>query len=327
MYKEHDNKSVISLVGVIAITLLTAFAAWLPAFWFQPILLNTQGGGTLYRGIVPLLDNMATATPVITLVALLALSIWQCWQCDNLRLVKTTSLLPILFVLLLMGVFVSEHGVSPGIPASICVYMAFVQLSRPCNYEDTLWRSLEMGLFLSIASLFAPTYVFYIPIFWIGMQLLNRLQIAHLFASIIGLITPYVLLFGFWFLTDNTQLITYQCELLDTQFCIDWLWSIHETILLIIIGIALLVALMGFLHQHTDRIHPRAISSCCFVVAFSALLLCLLYHNAHHTPVLVLFTSLVLTQYFNYRSKKLTTVFFYTFIASLLFVYTTQFVA
>lgn len=327
MYKEHDNKSVISLVGVIILTLLTGFAAWFPAFWFQPNVLNTQGGGTLYRAITPLLDNMASTAPLVTLVVLLALSIWQCWQCANLRLVKTTSLLPILFVLLLAGVFVSEHGVSPGLFASLCVYLAFVQLVHPCSYEDTLWRALETGVLLSTASIFAPTYIFYIPIFWIGMQQLNRLHVAHILASIIGIITPYILLFGFWFLTDNTALIVYQYELLHTQFCVDWLWSMHESILLGIIGIALLVALIGFLHQHTDRIHPRAISSCCFLVAFSALLLSFLYHNAHHSLTLVLFTSLVLTQYFNYRSKKLTTVFFYTLIASLLFVYITQFIA
>lgn len=327
MYREHDNKSVISGAGSILLTLLTGFVAWFPAFWLKHTPLYTQGGGTLYRVLTPVLEQTAPYTPLIALVVSFIMGIVLCCRSANLRLVKTTSLLPILFTVLLTGIFTSEHGVSPGLLATLCVYIAFSKLVTPCHYDDAMWYMLETGFFVSLATLFAPTYIFYLPICWIGMQLFNHLRSPHLLALTIGFIIPYLLGYGFWFLTDNTALITYQWNVLSHQFCIEWLWSMHETILLIILGLTLLVALVAFLRQHSDRIHPRAVSSLCFLWAFTALLLSFLYHNAHHTPTLVLFASLLLTQYFHIRSKKLTRVFFYTLIASILFVYLTQFAA
>lgn len=327
MYREHDNKSVISLTGILLVTLLIGASVWIPAYLFENSLLNTTGSGALYRALTPLLTNISTYVPIVAWVVMLGISMAQCWQCAHLRLVKNTSLLPILLNVLLFGVFLSEKGISPGLPASICLYIAFVQMITPCSYEDNLWRMVETGFFVALASLFAPTYVLYIPVCWMGMQMLNKFNFPALLASIIGMMVPYILLFGFWFLTNQSDTIAYQWEVLQHQFCLEWLWTTHETILLIIIGITLLVALMGFMHQHTDRIHPRAVSSCCFTLAFASLLLAFLYHNAHHTPALVLFTTLVLTQYFHYRSKKTTTVFFYAFILALLFVYLTQFFA
>lgn len=325
MYKEHDNKSVISLSGVILLTLLVGALVWIPTYLFDTPTIHTAGGGTLYRALTPMLTQMTAYAPLVSWAIMLGISIWQCWQCAHLRLVRSTSLLPILFNVLLFGMFVSEHSITPGLPAAICLYIAFMQLISPCNYEDSLWHAVETGFFVALSSLFAPTYVLYLPICWIGMVLLNQFKLPHLLASLMGMLIPYILLFSFWFLTNQNHLIIYQWEVLQHQFCLDWLWSTHETILLALMGITLLVALLGFMHQHTDRLHPRAVSSTCFALSFASLLLAFLYHNAHHTPALVLFTTLVLTQYFHYRSKKATTVFFYALTICLLFVYLTQF--
>lgn len=327
MYREHDNKSVVPVAGSLLLTLLTGFTVWFPAFWWDHTLLHTQGGGTLYRVLTPFIDLIPTYAPLITLLVMVAMGGILCWQCATLRLLKTTSLLPILFTVLLTGVFVSEHGISPGLPAALCLYIAFARLIAPTTYEDALWNMLETGFFISLSSLFVPTCIFYLPICWIGMQRFNRLSASHLLSLCIGVLIPYVLLFSFWFLTDKTDLIAYQWQVLSHQFCVAWQWPMHQAILLGLIGVTLLVALMGFLHQPSDRIHPRAVGSLGFVWAFAALLLCFLYHNAHHTPTLVLFTSLVLTHYFHNRSKKITKVFFYAFISCLLFVYVTQFTA
>jgi hypothetical protein len=240
MYREHDNKSVISLTGILLLTLLIGASVWIPAYLFENSLLNTTGSGALYRALTPLLTNISTYVPIVAWVVMLGISMAQCWQCAHLRLVKNTSLLPILLNVLLFGVFLSEKGISPGLPASICLYIAFVQMITPCSYEDNLWRMVETGFFVALASLFAPTYVLYIPVCWMGMQMLNKFNFPALLASIIGMMVPYILLFGFWFLTNQSDTIAYQWEVLQHQFCLEWLWTTHETILLIIIGITLL---------------------------------------------------------------------------------------
>lgn len=325
MYKTGENKSIVSLAGGIVLTLLIGTTVWVPAFITTPTILATQGSGILYKAIEPLFTPFTSS--LLTLIFLICLGCWGCWQVEHHRLVKTASILPAFFMLFLPGLFLSEHGFSPGLPACICLYTAFSRIIVLCPQEDVQWRSLEMGFFVALATLFAPTFVFYIPLCLIGIHLLNRLTFQNLLASIIGIITPYILLVGFLFLTNQSDELVQLWQMANKQFCLSWQWGLHEGILLGLIGISLLVALMGFLHQHTDRIHPRAITSFAFVLAFGALILSLLYHNAHHTISLCMFASLLLTQYFNYRSQKLTRVFFYTFISSCLFVYGTLFIA
>ena len=326
MYREHDNKTVISLAGLMVLTLLTSVAAWLPAFLFAPTFSVNEGGGILFRAITAGLVAHPLLSMGITMALLLVLGIVQCVQSSNYRLVKTSSLLPVFFILLLPGLFVSEHTLSPGIFSAVCLYMAFTQIITPCTGDDAQWRSLEMGFFIALATLFAPTCLFYLPLFWVGMYLLNRFTLLNLFASVIGCITPYILLAGFLFLTDQQAELSWQWNVLSHQFCIQWLWSLHEVVLLALLAVALLVAFMGFLQQRSDRIHPRAIAAVAYVLAMGAWACSLLYHKAHHTIILVVFASLCLTQYFTHRSKKLTIVYFYSLIALLLFVYGTQFI-
>lgn len=327
MYKDQGNKTVISNLGVIVFTIVCATVAWLPAFIVPSEPLLTQGGGSLYRLLSPFIEANPVLSNSICLFLLLAMASLLCWHCMQLRLVRTLSLLPVLFVLVFTGILCSEHGISPGLPAGICIYLAFMQIIAPCSYEDGLWRSLEMGIFVALASLFAPTYLFYMPLFIIGMYLMNRLTGINLLGAIIGCCTPYILWLGFLYLTNQTQVIAYQWEVLNLQFCIEWLWSLHDGIIIVLIGIALLISLLGFLHQHTDRIHPRIVAHFSFILGFGALILSILYHNAHHSINFIFFAALSLTQYFNYRSKKITTAFFYAFMASLLFVYITQFLS
>lgn len=327
MYRKSDNKTIITHVGTVALTLLCATAAWIPAFIIPNEPLLIQGSGSLYRLLIPSIEFNPILSNTIALVLLVVMVGLQCWHAVHLRLVRTLSLLPALFILLFSGVLCSEHGISPGLLAGICIYIAFMRTIIPCNHEESLWHALEMGIFVSVASLFAPTYLLYLPLCIVGMHLMNQLNATNLLGALIGMFTPYILWIGFLFLTNQMEVVHYQWSVISQQFCIEWGWSLHDAIVIGIIAIALLVALLGFLHQHTDRIHPRAVSYFSFVLGFGALLLSLLYHNAHHSITLILFTSLMLTQYYNHRSKKITTVFFYVFIASLLFVYTTQFLS
>ena len=129
MYKEQGNKTVISNFAVVIPTLVCATAAWIPAFIFPSEPLLTQGGGSLYRTFVPFLESNPLLSNGICLLILLAMVGVQCWHSVQLRLVRTLSLLPALFILFFTGVLSSEHGISPGIPAGICIYIAFAQIT------------------------------------------------------------------------------------------------------------------------------------------------------------------------------------------------------
>ena len=326
MHKEQGNKTIISNLGVVILTLACATAAWLPAFILPSEPLLTQGGGSLYLMLLSSIQNNPILSNGICLLFLLGMASIQCWHTLHLRLVRTLSLLPALLILLLTGVLCSEHGISPGIPAGVCIYIAFTYIT---GYSESrsLYQSHTMGIFLALASLFAPTYLLYLPLFIIGMHILNKLTTTNILGTLIGYCTPYILWIGYLYLTDQTYTLQNLWEQLGQQFYIEWTWLTHDSIIIAIIGITLLISLFSFIRQHTDKIHPRMVSQFSFALGFCALLLSILYHNAHHSITLILFTSLTLTQYFSYHNKKRASILFYTFITSLLLVYGTQFIA
>ncbi len=324
MYKEHSTKT-ISNVVVVILTLVCATIAWVPAFITSPEPLLIQGGGSLYHLLLPSIEANPILSTGICLLLLLGIASIQCWHALHLKLVQNLSLLPALFILLFTGVLCSEHGISPGILAGICTYIAFAQIVAECSYQDSIWRALEMGIFLALASLFAPTYLLYLPLFVVGMHLLNRLTASHLFGVFVGFITPYILWSGTLYLTNQSNLMGYAMEQIGQQFAVAWQWPLHDGIILGIIGIVLCLSYTGFLHQRIDCIHARLVSIFIYVIGLGSLVLSCLYHNAHHSIACILFSSIALTQHFHVHTKKLTAIFFYFYIISILVVYGTQF--
>lgn len=325
MYKEQGNKTVIGHIGVIILTLVCATAAWLPAFIFPSEPLLTEGSGSLYQLLFLSIQTQPILSNCLALLLLVATISVQCWHSLQLRLVRTLSLLPALFILLLTGVLSPEHGITPGIPAGMCLYIAFTYLSAPSESKSR-FHSHTMGIFVALASLFNPTYLLYLPLFVIGMHLLNKLTVANFIAALIGCCTPYILWTGYLYLTDQTNIIQNLWEQLGQQFYVEWAWQVYETIIIAIMGLSLLVALFGFFSQRIDRIYPRMVLQFSFAMGFSALLLSLLYHDAQHSITLILFTSLALTQHFAYYNKKQSIILFYSFITTLLLVYGAQFI-
>lgn len=326
MYKESTNKTLISNLGIIILTLVCATATWLPAFILPTEPLLVQGGGSLYQCLFSSIHNYSALSNSICLLFLLGAIALQCWHCLQLRLVRNLSLLPGLFILLLTGVLCTDHQFNPGVPAGFSIYLAFTYITS-LSENDSLHQSHTMGLFVALASLFNPTYLLYLPLFIIGMYMFNKLTITNLVGTIIGFCTPYILWIGFLYLTDKTDILQNLWEQMGLAFKIEWNWQTYNTIIIAIIGISLLTSLVGSIRQHTDRIHPRIVSRFAFFLGLSAFVLSICYHNAHHSITLILFTSLILTQYFTSHNKKQSTLFFYSLITTLLLVYGLQFIA
>jgi hypothetical protein len=326
MHKESTNKTVISKLGIVILTLVCATATWLPAFISPTEPLLIQSGGSLYHILFSSIHNNAALSISVCLLFLLGTIALQCWHCLQLRLVRTLSLLPALFILLLTGVLCFDHGFNPGVPAGLCIYIAFAYITN-LSESDSLHQSHTMGLFIALASLFTPTFLLYLPLFIIGMYMFNKLTTTNLVGALIGICTPYILWIGCLYLTDNTYVLQNLWEQMGLAFKIAWIWQTYDIIIIAILGISLLISRVGSIRQHTDRIHPRIVSQFSFLLGLGALLLSICYHNAHHSITLILFTSLILTQYLTSNNKKQSTLFFYSFIATLLLVYGCQFIA
>lgn len=154
------------------------------------------------------------------------------------------------------------------------------------------------SLLLSAGSLLDPHLLYFIPLIWITAIIFKRLNLRAFFASLIGIITPYIIATSIFYLRDT---LDYQLILFADQFtAFKWsVPSVHQGFLVFLafIGIVSLITLAS-LQKKTDRLKT---------------------HSRHVITVVLLFLLLTIA-YFSFGLITLKSAFIYwSFPLSILF--------
>ena len=108
--------------------------------------------------------------------------------------------------------------------------LAFVRFLGMFENRYSVWNSFDIGFYLSLGSLFFFEMIYYVPIFWMGYFLYQQFNIKTLIASFMGCLTPYALVAGIFFLTDNLDTLIFsivQNSMEYRFFCVDYYHSSH----------------------------------------------------------------------------------------------------
>lgn len=146
-----------------------------------------------------------------------------------------SQVVPLLFMMAIFHIFQSYESPRAPIP----VYHSF--------------------LFLSIGSLLFPHITYLMPLFLVGMIPLRSMSLKSFVASLLGMITPYWFLFGYGFLTEQTDLWKEPLQAMITFQPIDFSHlSLNEKISG---GVTTLLLIVGTFHywqrSYIDRTQTR----------------------------------------------------------------------
>jgi len=111
--------------------------------------------------------------------------------------------LPGLMFLVLASSDPALLGFHPVIPANLFLILALVRLMDALDKKDPTLEVFNMGILISLAALFYfPAFVF---LGWLLVVLGRYLMVSFrsIVASILGFLTPFLLLGTWWFLTDR----------------------------------------------------------------------------------------------------------------------------
>lgn len=166
------------------------------------------------------------------------------------------------FIALTMTAVFMFKSIEPWV-VQLCLVLAYLMLSRCYQDRYAQGRAFFAFLFIGIASTVFVQALFFVPVFWIltGTNLM-ALSIRNLMASVLGLLTPWWFLAG-WYVFQRTPLAIVDRIMEITRFDAPFRFDTLDWHRLITLGFVAVVSLTGIIHylrnSYKDKIRTRMI--------------------------------------------------------------------
>jgi hypothetical protein len=185
---------------VIFLIIITLFAAWLSAV-LKPVSLSYSIAEPMpLYGLLRLITIKTQYLGVI--VSFLMVSIMAFLLVNfntQVLFINERTFLPALIYILLGGLFPQYQCLNPVLPASIFLMIAFGRIMDSYRKQGIVYNYFDAGILISTGSLFYANLIWFGLLVIIGIALLRSSNIVEISTSLLGLITPYVITFGVYY--------------------------------------------------------------------------------------------------------------------------------
>jgi len=113
------------------------------------------------------------------------------------------TFLPAFFYILLSGVFPGYQLLNPVIPASLFLLFAIIRINDVYRKTGLANNFFDAGLLIGTGSLFYGNLIWFMLLILIGIAVYRSFNIIELATSFIGLFTPWILTFCFYYIFDK----------------------------------------------------------------------------------------------------------------------------
>jgi len=188
--------------GVLVLIIITLLAVWTGAF------LNPMADSISEYNINPMplyeLLKMIIGSKVLTgvvfsflLVSVMAFLIVN----FNTKevFISERTFLPALFYVLTIGLFPQFQLLNPVLPASVFLLFALIRIIDSYHKPGIAYNFFDAGILISTGSLFYANLIWFGILIFIGIALLRPGNLIEITVSFFGLLTPYLLAFGYFY--------------------------------------------------------------------------------------------------------------------------------
>lgn len=221
---------------------------------------------------------------------------------ETFSFVRTRTMLPLFFFVLLMGSNASAHEFSFGQVSCVFLLLALWQVFDIYQKRNPVKQTFNIGFFLAIGSFFTVELLLFVPLFWIGMIRLNSFTLRTFLASLVGFICPFALFLGIAYLQSDVH---YYIDLFLNQFHFEFSFFNHNYIFILYIATITLGTLFAILnlvnHSFNDKIKvSRMLGFVSICFTFSILLFLLMSNKSVVVFTLAgIFSSILYAHYFS----------------------------
>lgn len=235
------------VILIVIIVLLT----WLGAF-LHPHLPSDQGFDVKPMPLFGLLMTVADFNPLFSEIIAFLLVLLIAFLLVNFNtsafFISERTFLPALIYVLLSGYFPQFQILNPVLPAAVFLILGIRKITESYKVQGIAFSFFDAGLLVSLGSLFYASLIWFGILLLIGIAILRTGSIKEIIISVIGLATPFFILYGFLYVTGENMNSLFSAVRYNLFFK-DASSSIHGFTLavLIIAGIIILVSVTHLL--------------------------------------------------------------------------------
>ncbi len=188
--------------GVIFLIVIILIAVWVSAILNRlptPMVIYETEPMPLYGLIKQFINNNHNLGVILSFLIVAIMAFMLVNFNTSVFFINERTFLPALFYVLFGGLFPDQQLLNPVIPASIFLMMAIIRIMDGYHKTETAYNYFDAGILISIGSLFWANLIWFGLLVIIGIALLRTGNLKEIVISVIGLLTPWLIIFGFYY--------------------------------------------------------------------------------------------------------------------------------
>ncbi len=310
----------------ILVIIISLVLVWLQALLnpVEPLLYHNTNPAPLYSLLISFFKGRPLAGIIFSMVLVLATGIYLVNFNTRLFFINERTFLPASLYILLSGYIYSNQVLNPILLASLLLLISVDRLIVSYRNPGIAYNLFDASLIIGIAALIYTNIIWFYLLIIIGIILFRSFNFREILISFIGLITPFIILYAFYYFTgrDITGLNHFFLNSIITDVP-DYYWS-HEFI--IVSSVNALIFILSLLHLwsifNTKKVKSRKIFS---LLTWMLILTVIIYFIVPAASVGLMYIFLIPLVYFltHYlvmmRNKKIANYLFAIIFLSVLF--------
>ena len=308
--------------------LITLFAVWISAIMNQrlhPRFIYETDPMPLYGLLKQAINNSHNLGVILSFLIVSLISFLIVNFNTTVFFINERTFLPALIYILLGGFFPDHQLMNPVLPASIFLMITIIRIMDGYHKTGTAYNYFDAGLLISIGSLFYVNLIWFGLLVIIGIALLRTGDLKEIVISILGLLTPYLITFGLYYVAGKDLRVL--VKLLENNlFARSTFYPFPRLtiVALLYTGLLVLISLVQLIkHMNTKSIKSRKTFS---LMIWTFLISIIVYFAVRSVSIEIVWlasipVSYFLTHYFVFVKKKLVPEILFTlFFVFILFI-------
>jgi hypothetical protein len=188
----------------LAVTLLifvTAAGLWIGPVLHPELPLYYTGVNTmpLFKILMDFIGNSAIAGVLFSFGLIILMAVLLVIFNTTGFFITERTFLPAAIYVMLSALFPDCQTLNPALIASVFLLIALMRIMDAYRKNGTAYNFFDAALFISIGSLFYVNLIWMGLLVFLGIALLRTTNLKEVVITIIGLVTPYLLLYGIYY--------------------------------------------------------------------------------------------------------------------------------
>ena len=187
--------------SVVVMIVIIFIAMWTPLF-FSESTVSYNNPMPLFGALEHLLGSKIWISNIVA-VAICATLAFMITDLNTTHFfINERTFIPSLIFILLTALLPQYQSLNPALPASILLIFAIKRILESYHKQGVAYNFFDAGILIGTGSLFYANLIWFGTLTFISIAIFRSINVKEITISILGIITPYIIMFGLYYLLN-----------------------------------------------------------------------------------------------------------------------------